>query len=65
MLGLRIVGAVLIFGVQDGMPTMADRLPIAAERMAQAVDDMCGHMGDASDRMRDVTAVPEHTTEGV
>ncbi len=55
VLGLWIAGAMLVFGMQDGVSAMADRLPVAAERMAQAVDGMRGHMGGAL----------EHAAEGV
>ncbi|NLQ27487.1 AI-2E family transporter, partial [Streptococcus pneumoniae] len=65
VLGLWIAGAMLVFGMQDGVSAMADRLPVAAERMAQAVDGMRGHMGGAFDKMRDVTVALEHAAEGV
>lgn len=65
VLGLWIAGAMLVFGMQDGVSAMADRLPVAAERMAQAVDGMRGHMGGAFDKMRDVTVALEHAAEGM
>jgi len=65
VLGLWIAGAMLVFGMQDGVSAMADRLPVAAERMAQAVDGMRGHMGGAFGKMRDVTVALEHAAEGV
>ncbi|WP_261797105.1 AI-2E family transporter [Ralstonia sp. TCR112] len=65
VLGLWIAGAVLAFGMQDGVSAMANRLPVAAERMAQAIDGMRGHMGGAFDKMRDVTVALEHAAEGV
>jgi len=65
VLGLWIAGAVLVFGMQDGVSAMADRLPVAAERMAEAIDGMRGHMGGAFDKMRDVTVALEHAAEGV
>ncbi|ENZ76625.1 MULTISPECIES: AI-2E family transporter [Ralstonia] len=65
VLGLWIAGAMLVFGMQDGVSAMADRLPVAAERMAQAVDGMRGHMGGAFGKMRDVTVALEHAAEGM
>ncbi|OCS45020.1 AI-2E family transporter [Ralstonia pickettii] len=65
VLGLWIGGAVLVFGMQDGVSAMADRLPVAVERMAQAVDGMRGHMGGAFDKVREVTVALEHAAEGV
>ncbi|GCB02522.1 AI-2E family transporter [Ralstonia sp. SET104] len=65
VLGLWIGGAVLVFGMQDGVSAMAARLPLAAERMAGSVDRMRGHMGGAFDKMREVTVALEHAAEGV
>lgn len=65
VLGLWIGGAVLVFGMQDGVSAMADRLPVAVERMAQAVDGMRGHMGGAFDKVREATVALEHAAEGV
>lgn len=65
VLGLWIGGAVLVFGMQDGVSAMAARLPLAAERVAGSVDRMRGHMGGAFDKMREVTVALEHAAEGV
>uniref|UniRef100_C6BM37 AI-2E family transporter n=3 Tax=Ralstonia TaxID=48736 RepID=C6BM37_RALP1 len=65
VLGLWLAGGAVVFGMQDGVSAVAERVPLAAERMAESVDRVRDRLSGAVDKMRQVTTAVEHATEGV